>query len=418
MTGGTTGRKLRGDTHPAGAVHGALTFRAGRIRVGTSSPEGFPIMSGELDIRRPAEGALIVGFSGPWKLGSGLPPADRVFGEIERGPGVQFLSFDTSRLTGWDSGLVIFLVRVMEYCSRRAIDVDGTGLPAGVGRLIALATTIPVKDEGRTGAERAGLLARVGYAAAAFWLSARALLDFLGETTLSFGRLLTGRARFRRADLWLLVQECGADALPIVSLISVLVGLILAFVGSIQLKLFGAQTYIADLVGIAMVRAMGAIMTGIIMAGRTGASFAARIGTMQVNEEIDALTTTGISAVDFLVLPRVIALALMMPLLTLYADLMGVLGGVIVGVAGFDITLREYYNETLRTLTLTNLGIGLFSGFVFGILVAVAGCLRGMQCGRSASAVGTATTSAVVTGIVSIIIATAIITVVCNAFHI
>lgn len=375
-------------------------------------------MSGELDIRRAAEGALVIGFSGRWKLDRGLPAEDRVFGEIERGPKVKLLSFDTTDLTGWDSGLIIFLIRIMEYCSREAITVDGTGLPGGVRRLIELATAVPGKPGGHTGAERPGLLARVGDAAAAFRLSSLAALDFLGEATVAFGRLLSGRAQFRISDLWLLIQECGADALPIVSLISILVGLILAFVGSIQLKMFGAQIYIADLVGIAMVRAMGAIMTGIIMAGRTGASFAARIGTMQVNEEIDALKTAGISPVDFLVLPRIIALALMMPLLTLYADLMGVVGGLMVGTAGFDISMREYYNETVHTLTVKNLAIGLFSGLVFGILVAVAGCLRGMQCGRSASAVGEATTSAVVTGIVSIIVSTAVITVVCNVFGI
>jgi phospholipid/cholesterol/gamma-HCH transport system permease protein len=159
-------------------------------------------------------------------------------------------------------------------------------------------------------------------------------------------------------------------------------------------------------------------MTGIIMAGRTGASFAARIGTMQVNEEIDALSTAGISPIDFLVLPRIIALALMMPLLTLYADFMGILGGLLVGVFGFDITVTEYCNKTIGTFTTKNLLIGIVSGFVFGILVAVAGCMRGMQCGRSASAVGDSTTSAVVTGIVSIIVATAIITIICNVFRI
>jgi phospholipid/cholesterol/gamma-HCH transport system permease protein len=163
-----------------------------------------------------------------------------------------------------------------------------------------------------------------------------------------------------------------------------------------------------------MIRVMGAIMTGIIMAGRTGAAFAAELGTMQVNEEIDALQTLGISAMEFLVLPRMIALALMMPLLTLYANLMGVLGGYIVGVGLLGLNPMEYYIKTQETVKLTNLWIGLVHGFVFGILVALAGCMRGIKCGRSASAVGKATTSAVVTGIVSIIVATAIITILCN----
>jgi phospholipid/cholesterol/gamma-HCH transport system permease protein len=171
---------------------------------------------------------------------------------------------------------------------------------------------------------------------------------------------------------------------------------------------------VANLVGIAMVRVMGAVMTGIIMAGQTGASYAAHIGTMQVNEEIDALETSGIPPVDFLVLPRVLALTLMLPLLTLYSDLLGILGGLIVGVVGLNLGVVEYYQATKTAVHLTNVWIGLFSGFSFGILVSLAGCLRGMQCGRSASAVGDATRSAVVTGIVSIIVATAVITVACS----
>jgi phospholipid/cholesterol/gamma-HCH transport system permease protein len=230
--------------------------------------------------------------------------------------------------------------------------------------------------------------------------------------------MLVGKASYRRSDLSLFIQQCGADALAIVSLISFLVGLILAFVGAIQLELFGAQLYVANLVGIAMVRVMGAIMTGIIITGRTGASYAAQLGTMQVNEEIDALTTMGISPMEFLVLPRMLALVLMMPLLCLYADLVGILGGAVVGVGMLDIGLVEYYVQTQSAVSLTQVWIGLFHSAVFGILIALAGCLRGMQCGRSASAVGDATTSAVVLGITSIIVATAIITVICNVIGI
>jgi phospholipid/cholesterol/gamma-HCH transport system permease protein len=163
---------------------------------------------------------------------------------------------------------------------------------------------------------------------------------------------------------------------------------------------------------------MGAVMTGIIMAGRTGAAFAAQLGTMETNEEIDALKTLGISPMEFLVLPRMLALMVMMPLLCLYADLMGVLGGLIVSVALLDVGVMQYYNQTVGAVKLIYVWIGLFHGAVFGVLVALSGCLRGMECGRSASAVGEATTSAVVTGIVAIIVATAIITVLCNVLGI
>jgi phospholipid/cholesterol/gamma-HCH transport system permease protein len=194
--------------------------------------------------------------------------------------------------------------------------------------------------------------------------------------------------------------------------------LILAFVGAVQLQMFGAQIFVANLVGIAMVRVLGAVMAGIVMAGRTGAAFAAQLGTMQVNEEIDALRTLGVSPMEFLVLPRMLALVVMMPLICIYADLMGVLGGLIVGVGMLDIGLLQYINQTRAALNLTFFFIGLFQACVFGVLVALAGCLRGMQCGRSASAVGAATTSAVVTSIVAIIVATGIITVVCNVLGI
>jgi phospholipid/cholesterol/gamma-HCH transport system permease protein len=167
--------------------------------------------------------------------------------------------------------------------------------------------------------------------------------------------------------------------------------------------MFGAQIYIANLVGIAMTREMGAMMAAIIMAGRTGAAFAAQLGTMQVNEEIDALKTLGVSPMEFLVLPRMLALVLMMPLLCLYADLLGMLGGALVSVGAFDVTLIQYATQTQATITLTHVAIGVFKSVIFGIVIALSGCLRGMQCGRSATEVGYAATSAVVTAIVWII---------------
>jgi phospholipid/cholesterol/gamma-HCH transport system permease protein len=362
--------------------------------------------------------SIILRLSGSWMLAFPLPSANLLQDEINRKPSVRCITFDAQDLQGWDTGLLTFLMDVITICSQRQIEVINDGLPSGIQRLLALATAVPENKSDRTDQAGAGVLARLYGFLLGFWRSALETLAFLGSVAIAFFRMCTGRARFRGSDLLRLIQHCGAEAVPIVCLISILVGLILAFVGSIQLKMFGAQKYIADLVGISMVRAMGAIMTGIIMAGRTGASFAAQIGTMQVNEEIDALRTAGIPPVEFLVLPRILALALMMPLLTLYADLMGILGGLIVSVAGFDINFIEYYNETRIAVNLTNVGIGLFSGFVFGILIGLAGCLRGMQCGRSASAVGDMTTSAVVTSIVSIIIATAVITVLCDVLRI
>ena len=357
---------------------------------------------------------LLLKLSGEWKITEALPSTSDVEKSLDSAKAIRRLTFDTKDLGGWDSGLLTFLIKIFETCSKAKIEVVKEGLHEGVRRLIDLATAVPERAGARKEAKKEAFFSMVGGKAVDFYRSFLDILGFLGESSLAFTRLLRGKASFRRSDLTLLLQECGGQALPIVSLITLLVGLILAFVGAIQLKLFGAQVYVADIVAIAMVRVMGAIMTGIIMAGRTGAAFAAQIGTMQVNEEIDALETMGISPVDFLVLPRMIALIIMMPLLCLYADIMGILGGFIVGVGMLDIGPMEYLIRTQESLNLTTVWIGLFHSAVFGVLVALAGCLRGMQCGRSASDVGYAATSAVVTGIISIIVATAIITFMCE----
>jgi phospholipid/cholesterol/gamma-HCH transport system permease protein len=237
----------------------------------------------------------------------------------------------------------------------------------------------------------------------------------VGESALALARAAVGRARYRRVDLLLNIEEAGANALGIVSLISFLIGLILAFVGAIQLRQFGAQIYIADLVAIGMAREMGAMMAAIIMAGRTGAAFAAQLGTMRVNEEIDALTTMGISPFEFLVLPRMLGLILMMPLLTIYADIVGILGGAVVGIGMLKVGLIPYWHHTWEAASAGDFAAGLIKSVVFGVLIAIAGCMRGMQSGRSSAAVGLAATSAVVTGIVLIIVSDAILTVVYDA---
>ena len=368
----------------------------------------------EMILAEPSADTLKVILSGDWQLGGALPGADQVQQRLESRPGVRNLVFDTQKLTHWDTGLLTFLVSLHTFCSPKNILVNSAGLPEGAKKLLELAAAVPEKKDARQAEGRVPFLAQLGNQTVDFFKAAGDLLEFLGETVIAVLRLLRGQAQFRRADLWLIMQATSAQAVPIVSLISFLVGLILAFIGAIQLQLFGAQIYVADLVGIAMVRLMAAIMTGIVMAGRTGGAFAAQLGTMQVNQEIDALKTLGISPMEFLVLPRMLSLALMMPLLCLYANVMGILGGMVVGVWMLDIGFIQYYNETARAVNLWNLGIGLFSGFIFGIIVALAGCMRGMQCGRSASSVGDAATSAVVTAIVGIILSTALITIVCN----
>ncbi len=376
------------------------------------------IAPASFDINCPADDTLVIRFTGAWRIDQSVPSVDDFESRRNSGLDIKTIAFDTTALSGWDSSLLTFLMDIHGLCTLKNIQIDKSGLPEGVAHLLAIATAVPEKKDTGRGKVQKGFFTSIGESATAFLESTVEMIEFIGEAFVTLGKLMAGKACFRGSDLVLLIRQTGADALPIVSLISLLVGLILAFVGAVQLAMFGAQIYVANLVGIAMVRVMGAVMAGIIMAGRTGAAFAAQLGTMQVNEELDALDTLGISPMEFLVLPRMLALYIMMPLLCLYADLMGVLGGLIVGVGMLDISIVQYFKQTQSAIGLNDLLIGIFHAAVFGVLVALAGCLRGMQCGRSASAVGLATTSAVVTGIVSIIVATAIITVCCNVLGI
>jgi len=365
----------------------------------------------ELSFNRTSDATLVVRLAGPWHLRRDMPDPGAVQREIESAAPKR-LAFDGAQITAWDSSLLIFLTEVSELCAQRQITADRGGLPTGVQRLLALAEAVPERSGARQGITVPWWLARIGTAFLDMRQPVLDFLVFLGQITLAFGRLVRGRARFRTVDLLLLIQQGGAQALGIVTLISFLVGLILAFVGAVQLQQFGAAIYVADLVGIAMVREMGAMMTGIVMAGRTGAAYAAQLGTMKVTQEIDALSTMGISPLDFLVLPRMIALCLMMPLLCLYANLMGILGGAAVGTTMLRLPLLVYYNQTAAAVHISDLVGGVFKASVYGALIAISGCLRGMQCGNSSSAVGDAATSAVVTGIVFIISACGLFSVV------
>lgn len=364
-----------------------------------------------LAVARAADGALVVRLAGRWRLADGIPPRSELERQLASAPAAAGVRFDTSEIAEWDSGLLAFLAGVSDAAAARKIPVDASGLPGGARRLLALATAVPEPMGARRAAGRPGPLARLGQATLDLAAEIRNEVVFLGEVALAFGRLLAGRARWRRSDFWLTAQQTGAGALPIVSLISFLVGVILAFVGAIQLQQFGAQIFVANLVAIGMAREMGAMMTAVIMAGRTGAAFAAQLGTMRVSEEIDALQTMGFPPMDFLVLPRMLALMLMLPLLAIYANVLGMLGGAAIGVFLLDLGGAEYWHQTTRSLLTADLLAGEIKAVVFGALVALAGCLRGMQCGRSASAVGTATTSAVVTSIVFIIVSDAVLTV-------
>jgi phospholipid/cholesterol/gamma-HCH transport system permease protein len=371
----------------------------------------------QLELAR-EDDTLILSLGGEWDIRNDPPGFDVLASQFVEGSAPASVTFDTEGLGLFDSSLLSLLLRVHRRCDDCGVTFDRRALPEGINQLLDMALAVPEKRDARSGTVERRFLNIVGEASIKLVDEMVDLLAFLGECLLSFGRLLTGRARFRRKDFWVTLQECGVEALPIVSLIGGLIGMIFAFVGAYQMEGFGATVYVAALVAIAMVREMGCLMTGVIMSGRTGAAFAAQLGSMKVNEEIDALKTFGFSAIDFLVLPRMLALILMMPLLTVYATLVGIAGGALVTCLGYDVGLEQYLVQTVKALNFNSCALGMVKSVIFGVIVAAAGCLRGMQSGSSASAVGTAATSAVVVSITAIILTDCVFAVVTTLLNI
>jgi phospholipid/cholesterol/gamma-HCH transport system permease protein len=359
----------------------------------------------QVTIDRVENDALLIRLAGRWELENGLASAAAIETDLGREPRPSRIAFDTHDLDLWDSSILAFLARVSQTCRERGVALDTSALPAGLHNLLDLAEAVPEPAGARKELRAPRFLENVGAQALGVVAGVEETLSFVGHMIAASARLVRMNARYRASDLWLLIQQCGVQALPIVTLISFLLGVILAFVSAIQLKQFGAQIYVANLVGVAMTREMGALMTAILMAGRTGAAFAAELGAMKVTEELDAFTTAGFSVFEFLVLPRVLALTLMMPLLCLYADFVGILGGATIGVGMLDLSWTMYFQQTIHVVSLGDTVGGVFKGAVYGILIALAGCWRGLQAGSSASAVGRAATSAVVTSLVAIIAA-------------
>ena len=355
-----------------------------------------------------------INFFGNWTTGSPAYGVEELLLSLADYPKIKKLTFSTKKLDDWDSFFMTQLILIIDFAKNKKITVDIQSLPKGIQGLLELSYSVKERDGARKQKKKISLIELIGRSLLNAKVELKNLVTFLGDLIQSAFSLIKGTGRFRFVDLMTYIQDCGPASLPIVSLISFLVGLILAFVGALQLSLFGAQMYLADLVGLGMTREMGALMVGIIMAGRTGAAYAAQIGTMNVNSEIDALKTMGFNPMEFLVMPRMLALILVMPLLCLYADFMGMLGGAAVAIGLFDISSTEYWVRTELAVDLKDVLVGLFKASIFGILIAYSGCIRGMQCGRSASAVGDAATSAVVTGIIFIVISDSLITIIFN----
>jgi len=360
---------------------------------------------------------LLVEIAGNWLDRKQLPDMSAAEKELAGGP-VKALEFNAKGLGGWDSALMVRILALHDLCVKGNVEFRGKTLPAGLAKLIALSQAVAEKKDAARSKAQPPFLQRVGVSGLAAWEGGVGMLRFMGENVLAFGKLLRGKAQFRWVDTFQAMEECGPKALGIVALINFLIGLILAFVGATQLAVFGASIYTADLVAIASVREMGCIMTGIILCGRTGAAFAAQLGTMKVNQEIEAFQTFGISPVEFLVLPRMLALILMMPLLCIFADVIAIAGGFLVSTLMLDVSPMLYLGRTVEAVNLSGFLLGITKGAYFGVVIALTGCLRGMQCGTNAAAVGLATTSAVVTGITTIIASDGVFAVICSALHI
>ncbi len=354
------------------------------------------------------DGTLSVRVSGDWSLESAVPPAAPAAAEIRAASPARVV-FQAAGLGHWDSSLLAYLVQVAEAARDQALPVDASGLPHGLRHLLALAggprRPLPPPPPHEP------LPTRIGHAGIEFGDHAAGMLDFVGRASLAVKDVLFGRGHFERREFGVLLEQTGGAALPLVAVINFLVGAVLAFLGAVQLEQFNATIYVANLVGVGTVRETGALMTGIVMAGRTGASFAAVLGTMTVNSEVDALETMNFPPMEFLVAPRILAMIAMMPLLVLYADLFGILGGYVVAVGLLDITPALYLTQTRESMVLADVVVGLLKAPAFGAVVALSGTYFGMRTGRTASGVGVSTTRAVVSGILLVIVVDAVLTV-------
>ncbi|MCR6655497.1 MAG: ABC transporter permease [Opitutus sp.] len=354
------------------------------------------------------EDGVEVRLSGRWRITEPRPS----WTELSRKLKPAFVRARMDEVEQWDSSLVLFLFEINEWCAASGVTFDDTALPE---RVRVLESQITASHQVSVPRDRStNFFQVVGEATLDLGGKTRDIVRFVGECVLSAIQVAKRPDKFRWRDCLAEMQQCGAMALPIVSLISFLVGVTLAYTGALVLRQYGGDIYVADLIGMAMVREMGAMMTAVVLAGRTGAAFAATIGNMKANEEIDALETLGIPAVKFLVLPRIFALAVMMPLLALYSNALGIIGGMAVAAGVLSIPPAAYWVEMLTIVTLGDVSVGVIKAIAFGLIVGLSGCLRGLQADRSAAGVGQAATSAVVTAILFIIVADAIFAVAFN----
>ena len=348
---------------------------------------------------------LVIRLMGVWVLDRKAPSFAAFLKKGDLRVDLDEIQLETKNLEDWDSSLLTFLNQARNWASKHSIGFNRERLPDGLSRLmIQTQSAVDSRTEAKGPKGDPDFAEEVGRVTLKYLEDCKVFASFLGDIVLSFVRLFVGRARMRWADCFRAMQDTGPMALPIVGLISFLIGITLAFQAADLLQDFGSEYYTPAFVGLAMVREMGPIMTAIVLAGRTGAAFASTIGSMKVAEEIDALQTMGVPPVDYLVLPRVIGLSVMTPLMVIYANALGIIGGMLVSYMKLGMPIQTYTKEIFLNINETDIGSGLLKSSVFGMLIAYAGCLRGMNCDTSSTGVGRATTSAVVTSLLLIIV--------------
>ncbi len=375
-------------------------------------PQPTPVQTAEPSAQLRGAGAhRVVVLTGDWIARQGNLPAGSA-ADILDTTGIAGISFDATRLGNWDSALLAFVSELRRDAASRGISVEVAALPQSARRLLAL---IPEQRPAPPTPRRIPLRMAIGRRTLSGWAELREIAAMLGDAILRGGAAIRGRALIRRVDLLDCLRDAGVSALPIVIIVNLLMGGILAFVGAVQLRRFGADVYVANLVGIAVIREIAALITAIVMSGRTGGAYAAHIATMLGNEEIDALRAVGVKLSDYLILPRVVALTLMMPLLYLYGSLAGIFGGFLVAIAMLHLAPLTFVDHVQYAVAMSQVFFGLSKSVAFGLLIAITGCRIGLRAGRSAADVGRAATSAVVAGIVGVIALDAVFAVCANA---
>lgn len=362
---------------------------------------------------------LVIRLMGVWNLDRKAPAFDAFVKNGDLRDDIEEILLETKDLEDWDSSLLVFLNRAREWAKDRSVGFNCDCLPDGLGRLmLQTQSAVDSRTEAKDPEGDPGFAEEVGRYTLRYWEDCSIFASFLGDIVLSFMRLMVGRARMRWVDCFRAIQDTGPMALPIVGLISFLIGVTLAFQAADLLEDFGSEYYTPAFVGLAMVREMGPIMTAIVLAGRTGAAFASTIGSMKVAEEIDALQTLGVPPVDYLVLPRVIGLSLITPLMVVYSNALGIIGGMLVSFVKLNMPVQTYTQEVFLNIDATDIGSGLLKASAFGMIIAYAGCLRGMNCDTSSTGVGRATTSAVVTSLTLIIICNSLFALIYSIYNI